>query len=115
MKYTPLLFCLLAGFIARAEPSIEIIAELDQRPGNPAVGPDGTVYFSMHPFDAPAFKVMELIDGKAVPFPTEEISKSFAAVIGIQTDAKGRVWILDMGSESISPKLFSWDTQSDSL
>lgn len=108
-----LAFCSLAC----AAPTIEILAELRyQRPGNPAVGPDGTVYFSMHPFDEPKHKVMKLNeDGSFEPFPTEWISKNFAAVIGIQADSKGRVWILDMGSEDISPKLLAWDTNTNSL
>ncbi|MEM1223511.1 MAG: L-dopachrome tautomerase-related protein [Verrucomicrobiota bacterium] len=111
-------FCsFLIAVIASAEPTIEILAELNyQRPGNPAVGPDGTVYFSMHPFDEPKHKVMQLHeDGSFSPFPTEWISKNFAAVIGIQTDSEGRVWILDMGSETTSPKLLAWDTKSNSL
>ncbi|MGB0372614.1 MAG: L-dopachrome tautomerase-related protein [Opitutales bacterium] len=107
--------CILFASLGRGEPAVEVLAELSSRPGNPAVGPDGTVYFSMHPFDGPTFKTMRLDNGSAIPFPNEAISKSFAAVIGIQADAKGRVWILDMGSETSSPKLFAWDTTLDDL
>ncbi|MEM8867128.1 MAG: L-dopachrome tautomerase-related protein [Verrucomicrobiota bacterium] len=114
MKYLLPICYLLLGALASAAPTVEILAELNQRPGNPAVGPDGTVYFSMHPFDEPNYKVMQLgDDGSFFPFPSEAISKRFAAVIGIQTDSKGRVWILDMGSADSSPKLFAWDTVND--
>lgn len=111
----------LAGIIilsaapAYAEPQITILGEFEERPGNPAVGPDGTVYFSLHPFDAPEFKVMQLVGSEGVPFPTPEISRSFAAVIGIQVESNGTVWILDMGSESSSPKLFGWDAVNNQL
>ena len=112
MKKLPVVFLAsIASLIAK--PTVEVIGEFSQRPGNPAVGVDGTIYFSMHPFDQPEYKVMRLEDGKGIPFPTAEISKSFAAVIGIQTDAEGRVWILDMGSADQSPQLMGWDTRTN--
>lgn len=98
-----------------AEPQITVLGEFEERPGNPAVGPDGTVYFSVHPFDDPEFKVMQLVGSEGVPFPTPEISRSFAAVIGIQVEQDGTVWILDMGSEESSPKLLGWNTQNNTL
>ncbi len=112
--------CLLAITVlitpaAAGDSRISVLGEFAQRPGNPAVAPDGTIYFSNHPFDAPEFKVMKLVDGEGVPFPNEAISRSFSAVIGIQADAEGRVWILDMGSETASPKLVGWDTATGSL
>ncbi|MEO1295501.1 MAG: L-dopachrome tautomerase-related protein [Cyanobacteria bacterium J06636_16] len=100
---------------AYAEPEITILGEFNERPGNPAVGPDGTLYFSVHPFDQPEFKVMQLVGSEGVPFPTPEISRSFAAVIGIQVEQDGTVWILDMGSEETSPKLLGWDAQNNIL
>lgn len=100
---------------AYAEPEITVLGEFNERPGNPAVGPDGTLYFSVHPFDQPEFKVMQLVGSEGVPFPTPEISRSFAAVIGIQVEQDGTVWILDMGSEETSPKLLGWDTQNNIL
>ena len=98
-----------------AEPQITVLGEFEERPGNPSVGPDGTVYFSVHPFDDPEFKVMQLVGSEGVPFPTPEISRSFAAVIGIQVEQDGTVWILDMGSEESSPKLLGWNTQNNTL
>ena len=117
MNHCLALCFLFIGALLSAAPTIEILAELNyRRPGNPAVTPDGTVYFSMHPFDDPHHKVMKLNeDGSFEPFPYVGISKNFSAVIGIQSDSKGRVWILDMGSEEKSPKLFAWDTASNSL
>lgn len=100
---------------ALAEPQITVLGEFDIRPGNPAVTPDNTVYFSNHPFDNPEYKVMKLENGKGIPFPTSDISKSFSAVIGIQAEQDGTVWILDMGAETASPKLFGWNTKTDSL
>ncbi len=109
--FSALLVCMVSSQSAIAEPQVTVLCELQQRPGNPAVGPDGTVYFSMHPFDQPEFKVMRLENSKAVPYPNKEISQSFAAVIGIQTTTDGTLWWLDMGNEKISPKLVGWDTK----
>lgn len=115
MKRITFVAFLLTPTLLLAAPEVEILGEFTTRPGNPAVGPDGTVYFSNHPFDSPEYKVMRLEDGKGIPFPNEMLSKGFAAVIGIQTDAKGRVWMLDMGNEEISPKLLAWDTVAGQL
>lgn len=98
-----------------ADPQLTVLSELQQRPGNPAVGPDGSIYFSMHPFDAPEFKIMRLEAGKAVPYPNKKISQSFAAVIGIQATQDGTLWWLDMGNETISPKLVGWNTKDNKL
>ena len=102
------LFCGLIHVNA-SEVTIETLIELDQRPGNPAIASDGTIYFSMHPVDSPKYSVMQLVEGEAIPFPSEEASRRFAAVIGIAVDAKDDVWILDMGGEGKSPQLSCWD------
>jgi len=115
MKSTSTLLSLLLAATLSAAPSIDVLSELTQRPGNPAVAPDGTIYFSMHPFDSPEYKVMKLEDGTGTPFPNKELSSSFSAVIGIQVDALSRVWILDMGSAKQSAKLLAWDTATDQL
>lgn len=111
----PVLLGTSLALSAWAAPKISVIAELDQRPGNPAVTPDGTVYFSMHPMDAPVYKLMRLDNGTAVPYPNEQISQSFAAVIGIQAAQDGTLWWLDMGNAEISPKLVGWDTLSNRI
>lgn len=54
-----ILLILLVTANLTAAPNVEVLSELTEHPGNPAVGLDGTVYFSMHPFDAPEYKVMQ--------------------------------------------------------
>lgn len=106
---------LLLNITASAEPKIDVITTLDKRPGNPAITSDGTVYVSMHPFDKPEYKIMRIEGDEAVPYPSEDISRSYGAVIGIQATKDDTLWWLDMGSESISPKLVGWDTQANQL
>ena len=62
---------LWAGSAAAAE--LEVIASLDQRPGNVAVGPEGRIFVTMHPFDHPQCKLIEIKKGKAVPYPHKKM------------------------------------------
>lgn len=110
--------CLVTGLygqLSAQEPELSVLCELESRPGNPAVGPDGTIYFSMHPFDEPVFKVMRLKNGEAVPYPNKEVSSGFTSVIGVQATKDGTLWMLDMGGEGVSPKLVGWDTRANRL
>ena len=97
--------------------SVEVLALLETRPGNPAVTVDGRILFSQHPLDAPEFKVVELREnGDVVPFPSSSWSRDrLGAVIGIEARSNGLVWILDMGGGGISPKLMAWDALNDTL
>ncbi|MDQ2044056.1 major royal jelly family protein [Pseudoalteromonas sp. 20-92] len=87
------------------------------------ITPAGRMLVSMHPLDNPKTRVVEIMaNGVQQPFPTTdwadgpEIGKvGLAAVIGIHNDSKGVVWILDMGSEKVAPKLIAWDSVNNSL
>lgn len=107
---------LFLSTLAQAQ-TVEVIAELQERPGNPAITPDGRILFSQQPLDTHEFKVVELRkDGAVVPFPNAEWARDrFTGVIGIKAAADGRVWILDMGGEGREPRLVAWDTKANKL
>lgn len=103
-------------------PRLEIVAQLKQRPGNIAVASNGRMFISIHPFDNPVFKVMELApDGTTKPYPSEEWSREpgdngvgLANVIHLL--ARGdTLYIMDMGSARIEPKLVAWDIAKNKL
>lgn len=102
---------------------VEIVARLKQMPGNIAVTPDGRIFLSLHPFGEPEFRVVELLsDGNTRPFPNSQWSGApkadgvgLTAVIGIRADKNGVVWMLDMGSKKVVPKLVAWNTKTDKL
>ena len=107
-------------------PELEVAARLDDRPGNPALTPDGRFIVSLHPFpfgEPSPYRVIEVLeDGGTRPFPNEgwstepdEDGVGLSAVIGVQSDRRGVVWILDMGGEGLPPKLVAWDTRRDEL
>ena len=104
---------------------LEIIADLPQRPGNPAISPDGRIFLSLHPFEDPEFKVVELQpDGSTKPFPNAEWARSpepgrdegLAGVIGIECDRNGLLWMLDLGGpQQPFAKLVAWNLKTDKL
>jgi hypothetical protein len=107
-------------------PELEVAARLDDRPGNPALTPDGRLIVSLHPFpygEPSPYHVVEVLeDGGTRPFPNEEWSTApdedgvgISAVIGVQSDRRGVVWIMDMGGDGLPPKLVAWDTKRDKL
>jgi len=104
-------------------PELEVVAALDQAPGNVTVTPDGRVIMSLHQFFEPKMRVAELgLGGELVPFPNPEWAYGregdvgVDAVLGIAADADGRVWMLDNGLRSRArPRLVAWDTEADAL
>lgn len=102
------------------DPRLEVVATLEQGPGNVAVTPEGRVIVSLHQFYAPEVRVAELRDGKLVPFPTERWARApgpdgvgLNAVLGIRADRDGIVWMLDNGGEV--PRVVAWDSRADKL
>jgi sugar lactone lactonase YvrE len=101
---------------ATAAPELEIIARLDQRPGNVAVDPDGRVFVTMHPFDYPQCKLMEIKDGAAIPYPNKKIScgtpgkdgKGFYNPLGLRATVMGNLMVLDMGTRDIPPRILTF-------
>ncbi|MGB0944830.1 MAG: L-dopachrome tautomerase-related protein [Marinomonas sp.] len=95
----------------------------DYRGGGITITPEGRIIISMHPLDGPKVKVVEVMaNGVKRPFPTQdwadgpEIGKvGLSAVIGVHSDSKGVVWMLDMGSEASPAKLIAWDTVLNKL
>lgn len=95
----------------------------DARGGGITISPKGRIIISMHPLDAPKLRVVEVMaNGTKQPFPTldwadgpETGAVGFSSVIGVHSDSKGIVWILDMGSESSPAQLVAWDTVKNKL
>jgi sugar lactone lactonase YvrE len=112
---------------AGAEPTpaaFDIVARLNQGPGNVTVTGEGRVILSQHPFYEPAYSVVELKGTDTlVPFPNRALNErnhpadlTLDSVLGIRAAPDGVVWMLDNGMRSgITPKLVGWDTRSDTL
>ncbi|HVR40892.1 MAG TPA: L-dopachrome tautomerase-related protein [Thermoanaerobaculia bacterium] len=92
--------------------AVEVVATLDEPPGNLAVTRDGRIFFSFHPEARPERKVAEWVDGKAVAFPSESFDL-FHEVLSLRVDAQGRLWTLDHGFHGFGqPRLLAFDVAS---
>lgn len=111
------------AYAAEAEALQTVTEFTDSRAAGVTVTPSGRILVSMHPLDAPKLKVMEVMaNGTKQPFPTldwadgpEKGEVGFASVIGIHSDSKGIVWILDMGSETSPTRIVAWNTVNNKL
>lgn len=112
------LILLLSG-CGRA-PELSVVGELEMAPGNITVTPDQRIIFSLHQFFAPDWRVAEWTEQGIEPFPNPDIASgrdpdiTLYSVLGIQSDSKGIVWMLDNGMRGgATPKLVAWNTRKD--
>jgi len=115
------LIVLLLSACGRA-PELTVVATLDESPGNITVTPDKRIIFSLHQFFEPDWRVAEWTPQGIKPFPNPDIASANDAdvtlhsVLGIQSDSKGIVWMLDNGMRgSATPKLVAWNTRQGKL
>jgi len=103
---------------------LEVVTQFEEyRGGGITITPQGRIIVSMHPLDGPVVSVVEVMaNGSKRPFPTQDWADApdigdvgLSAVIGVHSDSKGVVWILDMGSESYPAKLVAWDSVANTL
>ena len=96
---------------------LEKVVDLDYPPGNIAVSTGGRVFFTLHPDGNPPAnqKIMELKDGKAVPF-TPKIMPPLETPLALQI-RRDWLWALDHGNFGRGqPRIIAWDiSQGDAL
>ena len=101
----------------------EVVADLDYPPGNIAVSASGRVFLTLHPDGKPPIKVVELVDGKPVPFPDEAFQQRRATTPHFQTaarrlriDRQNRLWVLDFADFGRGqPRLLAFDLDTNAL
>ena len=98
---------------------LELVYSHDEPVGNVAVSKDTTseprVFFTIHPESRPEkIKLMEVIDGTARPYPSEEAQSQFNTVLGVYTDQQNRLWTIDHGNHGFdSVKVIAFDLKTD--
>lgn len=102
--------------------SVEKVADLDYPPGNIAVSAVGRVFFTLHPDGRPPHEVVELVDGKPVPFPDEEYQHEservpwFQSILALRIDRQGRLWVLDFARFGRgTPRIVAFDIETRRL
>lgn len=92
--------------------------------GNGTFAPDGRLVVSHHPmYETPERVSVFTGPTTLAPFPNAAWNTPRAgsddwldAVLGLRTDTRGRVWLLDMGTRSdVTPKFVVWDCRADTL
>lgn len=95
--------------------AIEKVVDLDFPPGNIAVSRTGRVFFTLHPDGEPPAEVMELVDGKPVPYAPAG-TPAYQTVLSLRIDAQDRLWALDhAGYSRGTPRLLAFDLATNTL
>ena len=102
--------------------ALEVVADLELPPGNIAVSDTGRVFFTFHPEGGPLIKVAELVEGKPMPFPTEEWQRQapgipyFQTPLAVRIDRQNRLWVLDHASYATgTPRILAFALDSREL
>ncbi|MCI4667081.1 MAG: major royal jelly family protein [Bacteroidia bacterium] len=99
---------------------IEVLA-FDEPIGNVAASKDTNqitrVFFTIHPESRPdKNKLMEIVNGKAIPYPDASYQDNFKAVLGVFTDLQNRLWTIDHGNHGFDEvKLTAFDLNSNKV
>jgi len=108
------------NFFKKGDDELQETAQAPAGPGGMCILPSGDYVVAFHQFFNPPFRVMKLDREKSwVPFPNAEMNTPGSgnpmlldSVLGIASDARGIVWMLDNGRRSgTPPKLVAWDTK----
>jgi len=89
--------------------------------GNVAASKDTTkavrVFFTIHPESRPETnKLMEIVDGKAVPYPNANVQSNFNTILGVFTDQQNRLWTIDHGNHGFDPvKVTAFDLTTNQI
>jgi sugar lactone lactonase YvrE len=101
--------------------ALEKVVDLDYPPGNIAVSPSGRVFFTYHPDGDPPANVMELIDGRAVPYPDAASqphgdAPRFDTVLSLRIDRQNRLWTIDHARYARgTPRLLAFDLATNRI
>lgn len=98
------------------------VAESDYQWTGITISQEGRIFVNYPTWQVPSlFKVAEIIDGKEVAYPSEEVNKLFSCVQSVVVDKLNRLWVLDpvnpqfKGVIKGGPKLYQIDLQSNEI
>lgn len=98
--------------------ALEEVFAFDEPLGNLAVSSENRIFFTVHPESRPSTnKVMEIVDGKAVPYPSQAFQSShFITVLGMFIDLQNRLWTIDHGNHGFQAvRLLAFDLSSNEV
>ncbi len=95
--------------------ALEVVLSYSEPVGNVAVGPDGRVFFTVHPEARPeGNKLLEWVDDAAEPYPNGTVQPHlFDTVLGLVIDRHNRLWTIDHGNHGFrTARLLAFDLAS---
>lgn len=108
---------------ANKQPELEEVAAMDIRPGDVAVSAEGRVFATIHPLGSQQTQLVEIIKGKAVPYPDASYQKNnkkandaqFDTMLGLIFDKHNKLWVIDMGLELGKTRLWAFDISKNKV
>jgi sugar lactone lactonase YvrE len=96
------------------ESALETVVSYPEPIGNVAVSGDGRVFFTVHPESRPSgAKLLEWVDGAAVPYPDVDAQALFDTVLGLVVDQQNRLWTIDHGQHGTrTARLLAFDLET---
>ncbi len=100
---------------------LEKVIAFEEPIGNVAASKDTTqatrVFFTIHPESRPETnKLMEIVDGTAVPYPNTKFQEHFNTILGVFTDQQNRLWIIDHGNHGFDPvRVVAFDLATNTI
>lgn len=112
---------LLYSSCSNESPLIKV-AESDYQWTGIAISKEGRIFVNYPTWKVPSpFKVAEVIDGKEVAYPSDEVNKLFVCVQSVVIDKLNRLWVLDPANPQFGgvveggPKLYQIDLQTNKI
>ncbi|MFP2927978.1 SMP-30/gluconolactonase/LRE family protein [Pyxidicoccus sp. 3LG] len=108
----------VTGMPLLPDSALEVAAVSQEPVGNVAVSSTGRLFFTIHPESRPeGAKLLEWVDGKAVPYPTAELQpKLFETPLGITIDRRDWLWTIDHGNHGMGkPRLLAFELATGHL
>lgn len=96
---------------------LETVVRSPEPVGNVAVSASGRLFYTIHPESRPSgAKLLEWIDGRARPYPSEEAQALFDTPLGVAIDSRNRLWTIDHGTHGTRKvRLLAFDLATDEL
>jgi sugar lactone lactonase YvrE len=108
----------VTGMPLLPDSALEVAAVSQEPIGNVAVSSTGRLFFTLHPESRPVgAKLLEWVDGKAVPFPAMEVqAKLFETPLGVTVDRRDWLWLIDHGNHGMgTPRLLAFEVATGHL
>lgn len=100
-----------------SENQLEAVFEYNEPLGNVAVSFENRMFFTVHPESRPSGnKLLEVVNGEAIPFPSEEFQTTFNTALGVMIDKSNRLWTIDHGNHGVEEvRLLAFDLTTDEV